>query len=296
MSFHGIIPALTTPFDPDDRVDLAALHRNAELVLAAGVHGIVGTGTMGEAGSLSRQERQQVLRTICEAACGQVPVIAGISAGTPSAAIAHALEAREAGVAGFMLLPPLLYSGDYDELVAFVRSVCEAAQLPTIFYNNPEAAGYDVGAQAIVRLAGEVEQVVAVKECSGDVRRIPQILHAAEGRLAVLVGGDDWALEGLCVGAAGWISGAADVVPDVCVALHAHVRQGELAAARELYARLLPLARLDMAPKLVQYFKAALDELGRDGGPSRPPRLPLSEAEREQVRAALASLNDGPHA
>lgn len=290
MSFHGIIPALTTPFDADDRIDLAALERNTEFVLDAGVHGIVGTGTMGEAGSLSRQERQKVLKTICEVVGDRVPVIAGISAGTPPAAIEHALDARSAGVAGFMLLPPLLYHGDAAELLGFFGAVCSAAGLPTILYNNPEAAAYDICAETIVWLAEEVEQIVAVKECSGDVRRIPQIFHAASGGLDVLVGGDDWAFEGLCVGAAGWISGAADVAPAACVALYNHLRQGELAAARDLYRLLLPLARLDMKPKLVQYFKAALDELSRDGGPSRAPRLSLSETERDEVRAALAMI------
>lgn len=292
MSFHGIIPALTTPFDAENRVDLEALERNIELVLDAGVHGVVGTGTMGEAGSLSRQERQDVLKTICEVVRDRVPVIAGISAGTPSAAIEHALDARSAGVAGFMLLPPLLYQGDAAELLAFFRAVCDAVELPTILYNNPEAAAYDVCAETIVWLAEEVEQIVAVKECSGDVRRIPQILHASDGRLDVLVGGDDWALEGLCVGAAGWISGAADVAPAACVALYYHLRQGELAAARDLYRLLLPLARLDMKPKLVQCFKAALDEIGRDGGRSRAPRLPLNEAERDEVRAAVTLIAD----
>jgi 4-hydroxy-tetrahydrodipicolinate synthase len=292
LSFHGIIPALTTPFDADDRVDMVALERNVAFVLDASVHGIVGTGTMGEASSLSRQERQQVLATICGVAGDRVPVVAGISAINASAAIAYALDAADAGVAGLMLLPPLLYRGDEAEMLAFFDSVCRAAELPVILYNNPDAAGYDLPAQTIIQIASEVKQVIAVKECSGDVRRIPQILNAADRPLAVLVGGDDWAFEGLCVGAAGWISGAADVAPAACVALYDHIREGELDDARALYRLLLPLARLDMKPKLVQYFKAALDELGRDGGPSRPPRLPLSEPERDEVRLAVALIAD----
>jgi dihydrodipicolinate synthase/N-acetylneuraminate lyase len=109
----------------------------------------------------------------------------------------------------------------------------------------------------------------------------------------VLVGGDDWALEGFCAGATGWVSGVADVAPAECVALYEHCRTGELDAARELYGRLLALARFDMAPKLVQYFKAALDEVGFAGGPTRPPRLPLTDAEREELGAALAALRAG---
>jgi dihydrodipicolinate synthase/N-acetylneuraminate lyase len=142
-------------------------------------------------------------------------------------------------------------------------------------------------AALIARLATEVDAVVAVKECSGDARRIPALLH--EG-LEVLVGGDDWALEGLCAGAAGWVSGVAVCAPAECVALYDACRAGELERAREVYARLLPLARLDMTPKLVQFFKGAQDALGLTGGPVRPPRLELDADDRAVLRAALEAL------
>ena len=118
-------------------------------------------------------------------------------------------------------------------------------------------------------LAEAVEQIVAVKECSGDARRIPALLAAAP-QLEILVGGDDWALEGFCAGATGWVTGVADVAPRECVALYEHCPRGELEPAREIYQRLLPLARFDMTPKLVQYFKAAMDEHGLAGGPVPP--------------------------
>jgi 4-hydroxy-tetrahydrodipicolinate synthase len=163
-----------------------------------------------------------------------------------------------------------------------------------MLYNNPEASGVDMPAALIARIAERVEQVVAVKECSGDVRRIPALLHATE--LEVLVGGDDWALEGFCAGATGWVTGVADVAPAQCVALYEHCRAGELDAAREVYRRLLPLGRFDMTPKLVQYFKAAMDEVGFAGGPTRAPRLPLDDAERAALREALDVLGVEAHA
>jgi 4-hydroxy-tetrahydrodipicolinate synthase len=162
-----------------------------------------------------------------------------------------------------------------------------------MLYNNPEASGVDLPAPAIVAIAERVEGIVAVKECSGDVRRIPALLAAAP-RLEVLVGGDDWALEGFAAGATGWVSGVADVAPRECVSLYEHCRAGELEPARELYTRLLPLARFDMSPKLVQYFKAAQDEVGRAGGPCREPRLPLTGAERAALSEALAVLQGVP--
>src|SRR5829696_616300 len=295
MRFEGIIPAVTTPFDPEGAVDAAALERNVAALLDAGVHGIVATGTMGEAGSLSREERSAVVATVARTVGGRVPVIAGVSAGTPDAAIALAADAAGAGAGALMFLPPLGYRGDDDEIVAHYRAVADAAAMPVMAYNNPEASGVDMPTALLARLFDEVDGVVAVKECSGDARRIPALLHAAPG-LEVLIGGDDWALEGFCTGATGWVSGVADVAPRECVALWEHCRAGELDAARDVYRRLLPLARFDMTPKLVQYFKAALDEAGLAGGPCRPPRLPLSDAERAELRAALEVLQGVPAA
>ena len=292
MSFHGIIPAVTTPFGADGQIDTRALIANVEFVVERGVHGIVGTGTMGESGSLSRDERAQVLAAICSAVDGRVPVIAGIAAQTPAIAAGYIADAKEAGVAGFMVLPPLLYHGDHAELVAYFSAVCDAAGLPVILYNNPAAAGYDLPAGQVVRLGDEVEGVVQVKECSGDVRRIPEIINGSEGRLEVLVGGDDWAFEGLCVGAKGWISGVADVLPAACVELYDLIQRQELEPARELYGRLLPMARFDMRPKLVQYYKAGMDEVGLVGGGTRPPRLPLTDAEQAELKAALAAAGE----
>jgi dihydrodipicolinate synthase/N-acetylneuraminate lyase len=292
MRFPGIIPAVTTPFDASGAVDSAALAANVRALLDAGVHGIVGNGTMGEAGSLTVAERRRVLETIAEAVDGAVPVIAGASSGTAATSVAHARDAAEAGADAVMLLPPLGYRADVAELQGFYAAVASVG-LPVMLYNNPEASGVDLQAPAIVAIAARVDGIVAVKECSGDVRRIPALMAAAPG-LEILVGGDDWALEGFAAGATGWVSGVADVAPRECVALYEHVRAGELEPARDLYMRLLPLARFDMTPKLVQYFKAAQDEVGLTGGPVREPRLPLTDAEREALSEALSVLQGVP--
>jgi len=289
VRFPGIIPAITTPFDATGAIDVAALERNLAGLLDAGVHGFVATGTMGEAGSLSADERRTVVAAAVRAAAGRVPVIVGVSAGTPDAAIAYAVDAARAGADAIMLLPPLGYRGDAREILAFYRAVGQAAELPLMAYNNPEASGTDMAPELIARIAGEVDQVVAVKECSGDARRIAALLNVAP-ELEVLVGGDDWALEGLLAGATGWVSGVADCAPAECAELYDACRSGELERARAIYGRLLPLARLDMTPKLVQFYKGAQDALGFTGGPVRPPRLELDEADRAVLEAALATL------
>jgi 4-hydroxy-tetrahydrodipicolinate synthase len=291
MHFEGIIPAATTPFDAAGAVDTAALERNVTAYLDAGVHGLVANGTMGEAASLSAAERRAVVEAIARAAGGRVPVIAGVSSGTPAASIALAADAARAGATAIMMLPPLGYRADAREIEAFYRAVAEAAGLPLMAYNNPEASGTDMPPDLIARLGARIDGLVAVKECSGDVRRIPAI-QAAAPELEVLVGGDDWALEGFCAGATGWVTGVADVAPRECVELWERCRAGDLEPARAIYHRLLPLARFDMTPKLVQYFKAAMDEAGLAGGPVRPPRLELTAAERADLEAAVAALRE----
>jgi 4-hydroxy-tetrahydrodipicolinate synthase len=247
---------------------------------------------MGEAGSLSTEERRAVVGAVADEVDGRVPVIAGVSSGSAAQSVAYALDAAAAGATAIMCLPPLGYRADPDELVVFYRTVASESGLPLMAYNNPEASGVDMAPSLIARLYEEVEGIVAIKECSGDARRLRALVDATDG-LEVLVGGDDWALEGFAAGATGWVSGVAVVAPTECVELYDAVRDGHLDAARAIYARMLPLARFDMTPKLVQYFKAAQDRVGFAGGPTRAPRLPLTGAEREALEAALVTLRAG---
>jgi 4-hydroxy-tetrahydrodipicolinate synthase len=289
MRFPGIIPAVITPFTADDQVDTDALRANVEAVLAGGVHGLVATGTMGEAGALTDAERRPVIETCVAVAEGRAQVVVGVSSGSTRASAAYAQMAAEAGADGVMCLPPLNYPGRRDELAAHFAAVAQAG-LPIMAYNSPEASGMDLRPEAIIDLAADVDAVVAIKECSADARRIAALVNASP--LEVLVGGDDWALEGFATGATGWVSGVANIAPVECVTLQAHVEAGRLEEAREVYRRLLPLARLDMTPKLVQHFKGAMDAVGLHGGATRPPRLPLDDAERAVLDAAVAALRE----
>jgi 4-hydroxy-tetrahydrodipicolinate synthase len=290
MAFEGIIPAVTTPFTADDQVDVPALKENIEKLIEAGVHGFVATGTMGEAGSLTTEERALVVRSVVEAAAGRVPVTVGISSGTARQSLIYAADAKAAGAQYVMSLPPLAYRADEDEVVAFYADLATCG-LPVMAYNNPEASGVDLPAALIARIYNEVEGVIAIKECSGDARRIPALLHL-DGDLEVIVGGDDWALEGFAAGAIGWITGVGVLAPRETVELYEAVLAQDLPRAREVYRRLLPVARFDMTSKLVQYFKAAQDAVGFNGGPTRAPRLPLKADEVAALEEALAILRE----
>ena len=281
----GVYAAIVTRFDADLRVDHDAIAAEVRRLLAEGVHGIVPNGTVGEGGSLSREERRAVIETVV-AAAGGAPVCAGISAATAEQAAIYAGDAASAGADSAMTLPPLLYRADERELVEFFGSIARATELPLMIYNNPLGSGSDLQPELLARIATEVPSVTAFKETSGDARRIAELVNRCP-QIDIMVGGDDWALEGFCAGAVGWISGVALVLPAQSVRLWELCAAGDLPAARDLYGELLPLARLDMTPKLVQYFKAALDELGIGGGPCRPPRLPLSDDELAVLRSAI---------
>lgn len=286
----GVHAAIVTHFDSDLAVDHEAVAAEVQRLIERGIHGIVPNGTVGEGGSLSREERRAVIATVVEAAAGRVPVCAGVSAPTAEQATEYARDAKSAGADGVMTLPPLLYRADRRELLRFFGDVAAAADLPMMIYNNPTASGSDLLPELLAEIVRALPAVEALKESSGDARRIAELVNLCPD-IDVTVGGDDWALEGFCAGAAGWISGVGVVFPAQSVRLWEHCAAGDLESAREVYAELLPLGRLDMTPKLVQYFKAALEELGIGGGPCRPPRMQLTAEELETLRAAVAAAD-----
>ncbi len=291
MPFRSVIPALLTPFGDDLALDADALHANARALVDAGIADVVVCGTMGEAGALGDDERRVVIET---AAAAGARVTVGVSSPDGPAAARRAEQAAALGAHGVMCLPPTVYEADERELAAHFAAVAQATDLPVMLYNNPEAARQDLAPPTVAALAERHETIVAVKECSGDARRIAHLVELAGDALEVLVGGDDWALEGYAAGAVGWVSGVANVAPRECLELERLVADGALAEARALWPRLLPLSRLDMTPKLVQHFKLALDLTGHRGGPTRPPRLALTEADAALTRAAVDALTAAP--
>jgi 1-pyrroline-4-hydroxy-2-carboxylate deaminase len=289
VHFRGVLPAVVTPFGDDDAVRTGVLTEMASWYVDCGVDGIVGIGSMGEFRALGADERRAVIAAISEGVDGRVPITVGVSADTAAEAAAFAVDAAASGVQGLMALPPLIYDADDDEKVAFFAELAAATDLPLMVYNHPAGGIGDLTPELLARLC-ELKNVVAVKESSGDARRIAAVIGATGGEMEVIAGTDDVALEAFCAGATGWVSGCIVAAPLECVELWRLLEDGDLAAAQSLWLRLLPLARLDTHPKRVQFYKASLDLVGRYGGPSRPPRLPLTAAEHQRVVDALDAL------
>jgi 4-hydroxy-tetrahydrodipicolinate synthase len=295
MNWTGVIPALTTNLKPDLSVDEAAFAAHCRWMADSGCSGLICGGSLGEAQTLTFEEKILLVRTAVGAVGDRIPVVLGIAALSTAEAVALARAAAAAGASGLMVLPPYVYPGDWPELRAHVGAVLAATPLSCMLYNNPAAYGADFRPEQVAELAAAHPTLQAVKESSGDVRRITALRALCGGRLTLLVGMDDAVVESVAAGATGWIAGLVNAFPAESVALFAAASAGDRERTRRLYEWFLPLLRLDTVPKFVQLIKWIQAEVGRGTPQVRPPRLALSVAEVVKVEAVLArALADRP--
>lgn len=278
--WRGVIPAITTPFTVDDKIDHDFLARHEQRMLDAGCTGVVPLGSLGEAATLSFDEKLDILRTLVDACKGRAPVIPGIAALSTGEAVRLAKAAEQIGCKGMMVLPPYVYSTDWREMGAHMRSVIDATSLPCMLYNNPIAYKTDFSAVQMAELAKACPNLQAVKESSADVRRIAAIRSELGDRLELLVGMDDAVVEGVAMGATGWIAGLVNAFPEESVRLFDLARDGGYEAAADLYHWFLPMLRLDTVPKFVQLIKLAQQCVDLGSERVRAPRLVVEGAER----------------
>jgi 4-hydroxy-tetrahydrodipicolinate synthase len=271
-------------------VDHAFLAEHAAWQIENGVDGIVALGSLGEAATLAFDEKVTILKALAGALRDR-PLVAGIASLSTAEAVALAKAAQDAGCSGLMVLPPYVYSTDWREMKAHVSAVLAATKLTCMLYNNPPAYKTDFLAPQIAELAAEHPNLQAVKESSGDARRMTAIKALCADRLAVFAGLDDMVVEGVRAGAVGWIAGLVNALPRETMALFRSALRGETQKTEALYRWFLPLLRMDVVPKFVQLIKLVQQELGKGHERVRPPRLVLAGAEREAaletIRAAL---------
>jgi 4-hydroxy-tetrahydrodipicolinate synthase len=277
---------MTTCFDERLQVDHDFMTRHARWMLANGCTGIISLGSLGEAATLTFDEKEAIVRNVT-AAAGDAPVVAAISALSTAEAVTLAKAAEQAGCSGLMVLPPYVYLGDWRETKAHVAAILRATKLSCMLYNNPVSYGTDFVPEQIVELAREHENLAAVKESSTDVRRVTAIGALAGDRLKIFVGVDDAIVEGIAAGAVGWVAGLVNAFPGESVALFNYAMSGELEKALELYRWFLPLLRMDTVPKFVQLIKQVQQETGTGRARVRPPRLEVIGEELGATQAAV---------
>ncbi len=289
QSWKGVIPAITTPFTKSLALDTTFLSKHVRLLVDAGAVGIVAPGSLGEGSTLSLQEKETLWK-VCANALGTTPMIAAIAAASTADAVALARTAQASGCKGLMVLPPYLYKGSWRETKAHFAAVLNATSLSCMLYNNPIAYGTDVTPAQIAELAASHSNLHAVKESSGDVRRITAIRELLGDRLALFVGMDDLIVEGVAAGAVGWIAGVVNALPRESVVLFELACGGRSEKLDALYHWMLPLLRMDTTYDFVQLIKLMQQEcgvVGEGGAITRPPRLMPQGQELETALSVI---------
>ena len=280
--FHGVLPALITPFTEDGgAVDAAALAENVERLVAAGVGGLVPGGSTGEFTTLSNAERRQVTEVSIEAAGGRVPVVPGTGALSTRETIELSVHAERAGAAAVMVVPPFYDAPKWPELLAHYDAVADAISIPIVYYNLPGATGVELTAEQLRELP-----ISALKDTGGDAVAATELIQTDGPTL--LNGYDTLTFAALAAGVEAVVWGAASILPEQCVELHRLLIDDiDLPAARELWARLWPLCRFLEGESYSAAVKTACRLVGDTTGPVRAPLLELDDAATDELRTLL---------
>jgi len=287
MNWEGVMPAITTPFTEDGAIDHEFVRRHVRWLADHGATAIVPCGSLGEGATLDAAEKVALMYTCVTALDDRIPVAPGISATGTKAAVWLCQKAEEAGCRGLMILPPYVHKGGWDEVGPHFEAMLDATELPCMLYNNPVAYGIDITPEQIMDLSRRYRNLSAVKESSGDVRRITAIRALAGERLTIAVGLDDLIVEGVAMGARGWVAGLVNALPAESMRLFQLALDGKHDEAFALYRWFLPLLRMDTVPEFVQLIKLAQSEVGMGSERVRLPRRPVTGTARQ---AALATI------
>jgi 1-pyrroline-4-hydroxy-2-carboxylate deaminase len=287
MNWKGVMPAITTNFDGDLKVDAAFVEQHCRWMIESGCTAIIPLGSLGEGATLEFDEKLLVIDACLRGTGGRAPVAPAISALSTAGAVKLAKAAADHGCSGLMVLPPYVYKSEWREMKAHVAAVIKATKLPCMLYNNPISYGTDFLPEQIAELAQENDNLRAVKESSADARRVTAIKALIGDRLQISAGVDDVIVEAIGVGAVGWVAGLVNAMPVESVKLFEFASRGEREKAMELYRWFLPLLRMDTVPKFVQLIKQVQQEMGKGSARVRPPRLEVVGAELEETRATL---------
>lgn len=280
--WSGVFPAITTQMKKDGSLDLEGTARHAEVLIDSGVSGLIFLGSLGENQALLPEEKRRIIEAMVKTVNGRVTVLSGVAESSTAEAGRYMKDGEKLGLDGFMLMPAMLYKGDSRETNTHFRTAAHATGLPIMIYNNPISYGNDITPEMFAELAN-VKNFVALKESSGNVRRITDLHNTVADRYAIFTGVDDLALESAILGIDGWVAGSGIAFPAENQYFWELTRRGEWEKAREIYRWFTPLLHLDTHPKFVQYIKLAVQECGLGSEWVRPPRLPLTGSERREV-------------
>lgn len=290
IQWEGVMPAVTTKFTDDDQLDLKTFSKNIKAQVEAGVSGIILGGTLGEASTLTREEKENLVTSTLSLVDNKVPVIINVAEQSTKDAIAVAQRAEEIGAHGLMVLPPMRYKATDKETVVFFKEIAKNVSLPIMIYNNPVDYKIEITPKMFDDLLKE-DNVQAVKESTRNISNVTTLRNSFGERLRILTGVDTIAFESLVAGADGWVAGLVAAYPAECVAIFKLVKAGRIQEALDIHRWFMPLLELDITPQLVQNIKLAEVSTGLGTENVRAPRLPLEGEERERVMNIIEEAN-----
>lgn len=290
LSPHGIIPAMVTPLTQDDALNEPALRRLTNHLIDGGSHGLFAVGSQGEFWALSAEEKQRVWEVVVDETNGRTPVYAGTAAVTTREAIMLTQMAEKSGVDAVSILTPFFLSPTDDELFDHYRAIAEATALPIVLYTNPARTGVKISPGLLARLA-EIENIVGIKDSSGDLQLSAQYVRVVPDDFAVLMGRDTLILAGLLYGAKGSIAATANVQPALVVDIYERFVAGDLEGAKFAQEALAPLRLAFTWGTFPVVIKEALDLMGMEGGPARAPVGAMTPEQRERLKQVLLQMN-----
>ncbi|HVN41071.1 MAG TPA: 4-hydroxy-tetrahydrodipicolinate synthase [Myxococcota bacterium] len=286
--FEGVLTALVTPFR-DGAIDEAALRNLVERQIEAGIDGLVPCGSTGESATLSHAEHRRVVEIVVQAARGRVPVVAGTGSNSTREAIELTRHAKAAGADGALLISPYYNKPTQEGIFLHYAEIARATSFPLLVYNIPGRTASNILPATLARLA-DIPQIVGVKEASGDLAQMAEVIARCPDDFSVLSGDDSLALPLLAIGGRGVISTCSNVAPSALVGMVRAFRSGDLPEARRAHYRLLPLCQVLFCETNPIPLKAALALMGACGPEIRLPLTPLVEPHRERLQVVLKEL------
>lgn len=291
QNIKGAFPVLITPMDEFQEIDWKGVKQNVNYFIKKKVAGIIINGSTGEFVSLSKEERFNMVETVLKEVDGRIPVIVGTAAETTKETIEYTKHAEAHGADCALIINSYYCKPKEEEIYFHFKEISNAVNIPIMLYNNPFTSGVDMSTELMLRIGKECENVTHIKESSGDIRKARDLVRQGEGAFQVFCGSEDLVMESYLVGASGWVSVAGNIVPGLVTKMYEHFQNGELEKAWEINDAILPLCEfLEGSGKYVQIVKRSMELHGQVGGPSRYPRLGLTEEEDQKLQTILSEI------
>jgi len=286
---RGIIPAMVTPFDDNDRVNEKVLRRLVRYLIEGGVHGLFPIGSQGEFYALDKEEKKKIIETVVDEVNGKVPVYAGTGAITTKEAITLTQIAEKAGADAVSVITPFFISPSQEELYEYYLSIAKSTNLPVLLYNNPGRTGVNLSAELVERLS-KIDNIVGIKDSSGNLTLTTEYIRTTPDNFSVLCGRDTLIFATLLSGGKGSIAATANVVPKLVVEIYEAFVNGDIEKARKAQFKLAPLRLAFNLGSFPIVVKEALNLIGINVGSARAPIKSLSEDKKETLKSVLKEL------